>query len=357
MLWLGIWAVWTVLALMSAGQAMLVLSMHGAPFVWWLLIARSLADWYTCAMFTPLFFWLARRYPIARGTWKKSLLIHFPIGIAAVVVKYSVFVPIEHALIQLAGDFAPRAVRLNDSITTALASNILLESMFIWATIGAVHGIEFYRRYRDRESAAHRLAAELSRAQLDALRAQLHPHFLFNTLNAIATLIHTDPDAADSMITRLADLMRAALQYTSGRDCTLAEELMLARTYVEIMQRRFAERVTVDWVVPASLAAARVPAFLLQPLLENAFEHGASSDRIATSVAVRAERSGDVLQVTVSDDGAGLPDDAALDEGVGLSNTRQRLAALYGAAASLVVGPAPASRGTMVTATLPFVSV
>lgn len=345
MLWLGIWAVWTLLALMSAAQTAVTLSMHGVPFGWWQLIARSLADWYTCAMFTPLFFWLARRYPIARGTWKKSLAIHFPIAVAAVIIKYAVYLPIDRALLHR-----------ENSLPSILASNMLIETMFVWATIAAVHGIEFYRRYRDRESAAHRLAAELSRAQLDALRSQLHPHFLFNTLNAIATLIHTDPDAADSMITRLADLMRAALQYASGRDCTLAEELMLARTYVEIMQRRFAERVTVDWAVPASLAAARVPAFLLQPLLENAFEHGASGERIATSVAVRAERSGDVLQVTVSDDGAGLPNDASLDEGVGLSNTRRRLAALYGAAASLVVGPAPASRGTTVTATLPFVS-
>ena len=343
MLWLGIWSVWTVLALMSAAQTAVTMTLRGGPIPWPMLIGRSLLDWYTCAMFTPLFFWLARRYPIARGTWKKSLAIHFPIAVAAVVVKYSIFVPIVRAVFHI-----------RFPLSIALASNIFLETMFIWATIAAVHGIEFYRRYRDREAAAHRLSAELSRAQLDALRSQLHPHFLFNTLNAIATLIHTDPDAADSMVTKLAELMRAALQYASGYDCTLADELLLARAYVDIMQRRFAERVRVDWQVPPSLAVARVPAFLLQPLLENAFEHGASNERAATNVAVRAVRDGDVLHVTVSDDGAGLPGD--VDEGVGLSNTRRRLAALYGAAASLVVGPARESRGTTVTATLPFVS-
>ena len=345
MLWLGIWAVWTVLALMSAAQTALVLSVRGVPFAWWTLTASRLADWYTCAMFTPLFLWLARRYPIGHGTWKKSLAIHLPVSLVAVVVKYAVYFPIERALL-----------KRPDSMSSVLVSNVLLEMMFVWATIAAVHGIEFYRRYRDRESAAHRLSAELSRAQLDALRSQLHPHFLFNTLNAIATLIHTDPDAADSMVTKLAELMRAALQYASGYDCTLADELLLARAYVDIMQRRFAERVTVEWSVPPSLAVARVPAFLLQPLLENAFEHGASADRPATTVAVRAERAGDLLHVTVSDDGAGLPGDASVDEGVGLSNIRRRLAALYGAAASLAVGPARESRGTSVTATLPFVS-
>lgn len=345
MLWLGIWAVWTALALMSAAQTALLLSMRSIPFEWWTLLASRLADWYTCAMFTPLFLWLARRYPIGRDTWKKSLAIHFPIAVVAVIIKYAVYVPIERAL-----------SHRTDSMPSVLVSNMLLETMFVWATIAAVHGIEFYRRYRDRDLAAHRLSAELSRAQLDALRSQLHPHFLFNTLNAIATLIHTDPDAADSMITRLADLMRGALQYASGHDCTLADELVLARTYVDIMQRRFAERVTVEWAIPPALAAARVPAFLLQPLLENAFEHGASNERPATTVAVRAERDGDVLHVTVSDDGAGLPDDASLDEGIGLSNTRRRLAALYGAAASLAVGPARESHGTTVTATLPFVA-
>jgi signal transduction histidine kinase len=346
MLWLGIWAVWTVLALLSAAQAALLFSMRGIPIDWWTLVGSRLADWYTCAMFTPLFLWLARRYPITRETWRKSLAIHFPIAIVAVVVKYSVYAPIERALFHR-----------SDSMPSMLASNMLVESMFVWATIAAVHGIEFYRRYRDRESVAHRLSAELSRAQLDALRSQLHPHFLFNTLNAIATLVHTDPEAADSMISRLADLMRAALLHASGHDCTLAEELVLARTYVEIMQRRFCERITVAWEVPSPLVVARVPAFLLQPLLENAFEHGASDAAASpTKVAVRAEREGDVLRVTVSDDGVGLPDDAAVDEGIGLSNTRRRLAALYGAAASLAVGGATGSRGTVVTATLPFVS-
>src|SRR5207249_4814797 len=138
----------------------------------------------------------------------------------------------------------------------------------------------------------------LSQAQLDALRAQLHPHFLFNTLNGIATLIHTNPDAADSMISRLADLLRGSLQHASGHDCTLGDELVLARTYVEIMQRRFADRVAVDWRVPATLAAARVPAFLLQPLLENVFEHGTDDAGVLTTcVEVRAERVGNLLRV------------------------------------------------------------
>jgi hypothetical protein len=204
MLWLAIWAVWTILALLSASQTAVVLSLQHQPYQWSRLIAGRLADWYSCAIFTPLFVWLARRYPLERGAWRKSLAIHVPVSIACVVIKYAIYTPIAGWIY---GERRP--------ITFALKANIFTELMFVWATIGAVHAIEFYRRYRDRGSLAHRLSAELSQAQLDALRAQLHPHFLFNTLNAIATLIHTDPDAADAMINRLADLLRGALTWRS----------------------------------------------------------------------------------------------------------------------------------------------
>lgn len=346
MLWLGIWAVWTVLALMSAGQTAIVVGYHGQHVQWTPLILGRLADWYTCAIFTPFFFWLARRFPLERGTWKKSLAVHVPASIVAVFLKYAMYAPLARAIYH--GD---------RPLGELLAGNFVVESMFVWATIGAVHAIEFYRRYRERESAAHRLSAELSHAQLDALRAQLHPHFLFNTLNAIATLIHTDPNSADAMLSRLADLMRAALQYASGHDCTLADEMVLARTYVDIMQRRFAERVSVEWDVPDTLAPARVPAFLLQPLLENAFEHGtAKSESDTTRVQVRAVRAGDRLHVSVCDDGPGIPSGArSREDGVGLSNTRRRLAALYGAGATLAIGGAPAGgAGTIVIATIPY---
>lgn len=340
MLWLGIWAVWTILALMSASQTALTFTMRGIPIEWTPLVVGRLADWYTCAMFTPLFYWMARRWPLERTSWRRCVAIYLPVSIAAVVLKYAIYVPLMRAL---SGRDA--------AVSQILAANVLVELMFVWATIGGVHAIEFYRRYRERESAAHRLSAELSRAQLEALRAQLHPHFLFNTLNAIATLIHSDPDSADVMVSKLADLLRGALQHASGTDCTLADELALARTYVDIMQRRFTDRVAVAWNVDPSLGPARVPAFLFQPLLENAFEHGAGkSNGKATRVTVSARRVGDALHMSVIDDGPGT---TAVAEGVGLSNTRKRLFALYGAAASLVIGPGVGG-GTTVTATIPW---
>src|SRR5690349_15371467 len=196
MLWLGIWAVWTVLALTSATQTALAFASRGQPINWGPLIVLRLADWYTCAIFTPPLLWLARRYPLEGGVWKRHLPIHAAASIVAVVLKYAIYVPIVRAI-----------THADASMQQVLVANVLTELMFVWATIGAIHTIEFYRRYRERESLAHRLSAELSKAQLEALRAQLHPHFLFNTLNAIATLVHTDPDAADDMIARLSGLL------------------------------------------------------------------------------------------------------------------------------------------------------
>lgn len=343
MLWLGIWAIWTVLALLSASQVAITLAARGQEFLWSQLILGRLADWYTCAIFTPPLLWLGRRYPLEPGVWRRHLPIHAAASIVAVVLKYAIYVPLVRFM------FDAKA-----TMSQALIANVFTELMFVWATIGAIHTIEFYRRYRERESVAHRLSAELSKAQLDALRAQLHPHFLFNTLNAIAALIHTDPDAADDMIARLSGLLRASLQYSGDAACTLADEVMLAKTYADIMCRRFAERVAVEWHTPDELAAARVPAFLLQPLLENAFEHGTRLETNAmTRVRVSAEREGAKLRVSVSDDGRGLATDDIDGGGIGLDNTRNRLAALYGAAASLIIGPGKTG-GTIVTATIPY---
>src|SRR5215510_912508 len=152
MLWLGIWAVWSLLALMS--------TYRGQHIMWAPLVLGRLADWYTCAIFTPPLLWLARRFPLEQGVWKKHLPIHAVASIVAVFLKYAIYVPLARVI-----------YRQNASIQQALATNILTESMFIWATIGAIHTIEFYRRYRERESLAHRLSAELSRARLEALRA------------------------------------------------------------------------------------------------------------------------------------------------------------------------------------------
>jgi LytS/YehU family sensor histidine kinase len=224
-----------------------------------------------------------------------------------------------------------------------LAGNAISEVMIFWAVVGVLHAVEFYRRYREREALTLELRAQLSQSQLDVLRAQLHPHFLFNVLNAATVLVHRDPEAADAMLTRLGELLRHALRSDPRHD-------------LDIMRTRFGDRLTVRRTIPADVASALVPTFVLQPLVENALEHGVDRVEGSAHVEIDAERDGDRLVLTVRDNGAGERADGRAGLGIGLTNTRARLAALYGETASLALRPR-AGGGTEVVLRLPFRSL
>jgi LytS/YehU family sensor histidine kinase len=207
---------------------------------------------------------------------------------------------------------------------------------------GGAYALEFRRRLRERESQALQLQTRLAEARLDALSSQLHPHFLFNTLTALSVLIHRDPAAADLMLTRLADLLRATLRAPAAHQVPLGEEMELLGRYLDIMRVRYGPRLTVETRVPDELADALVPPFLLQPLVENALEHGVARRAGAGRVEVAAEAVGGRVRLSVTDDGPGGDSDPlAGGEGIGLSNTRARLEQLYGAEQRLVLERVP----------------
>jgi len=219
----------------------------------------------------------------------------------------------------------------------------------------AAHALAFYRRAQEREKHATTLAAGLSRAKLEALRLQLQPHFLFNTLNAISTLVHRDPDAADELIGDLSDLLRLSL-HTIDHEVPLRQELELLDRYLAIEQARLGDRLKVEKHIDPGVAQALVPTFLLQPIAENAIRHGIEPRAAAGTLRIRAERAGAALVLTVADDGVGLAAKqtaASERRGIGLSNTEQRLATLHGAAASLTIA-SPESGGVTVRISLPF---
>jgi two-component system, LytTR family, sensor kinase len=186
----------------------------------------------------------------------------------------------------------------------------------------------------ERERATADLRTQLVQARLDALRGQLHPHFLFNTLNAVATLMHEDVDAADQMLTRLADLLRLALERGTA-EVTLAEELGFAERYLAIMQHRFSDRLTVTYEASESVANALVPTFVTQPLVENALEHGIARRPGPGRVEIAARRENGMLELSVTDDGPGVA--VPSTAGIGLSNTRARLHQLYGDASAVIL--------------------
>jgi len=344
--WLAGFGVWTLLAVLSSVQSVIFLNSINQTVEWWPILLGRSADWYTCAVFTPLYFWLVRRYPIDRGHWKVSVPVHLVTTSIFVVIKYWMFLHIMRWI-------EPGST--NRSLEEVLARSFIFESIAFWSVLGVVHAIVFYEGFRDREVQAAELRAQLAASQLEALSAQLHPHFLFNTLQGVSTLMHRDPRGADAMLNRLSELLRRTLHRGERQEVPLEEEMELLGYYVGIMQVRFGDRLIFESQVDASLKSALVPHFILQPLVENALQHGIARRAGAGRVTVAGARKNGSLVLSIRDDGPAQETNqpAAITEGIGLGNTRLRLERLYGAAQSLTLSPM-AGGGMMVELVLPY---
>jgi len=215
----------------------------------------------------------------------------------------------------------------------------------------AYHANLWRHRFRDRALVASRLETQLFQAQNQALRMQLQPHFLFNTLHSIATLMRSDVESADRMITRLGDLLRLSLERSGEQEISLGQELAFLGAYLEIEHIRFKDRLRIAIEVPEALKGAQLPTFILQPLVENSLKHGFSKRSQGGTVAIRARAEGDSLRLEVEDDGDGPP--SRHEEGVGLRSVRERLHLLYGGLARFTFDGLP-GRGTLAAMTLPL---
>jgi signal transduction histidine kinase len=323
---------WTILALLSVSQSAMWQVVDGRAIDWAWLITNRLADWYSCAVFTPLLFWLARRLPLGPGRWWPSLPVHLAVVALLSLLK---FVLQRTVVVDLFGyDQFPTLQRM-------LVGGFIMENVAFWCVVGVVYAIEFHERVREREILTARLSARLSSAQLEALSARLHPHFLFNTLQAISTLVYRDPAAADTMLRHLSNLLRRTLQRDPGHEVPLLSELAMLDEYLAIQQVRFGERLTVARDIDPESGKGLVPHFVLQPLVENAIEHGIARRSGAGRITIVARRQDTRLQVRVTDDGVGLSPTAAPREGTGLGATRQRLRELYGEDARITLDPVP----------------
>jgi two-component sensor histidine kinase len=343
-------AIWTVFALLSAVQAVTRIP-SGETIPWSVLLADRFADWYSCALFTPAYFWLARRYPVTSPRWGRGLLAH--------LVATQLFVVIKYALYVVAGLWLGYRT-IDGSVARAIwriiGNNIIYENMAFWAVAAVVHAVELHRTAQEREARAERLRAELVQARLDALTGQLHPHFLFNALNSVSSLMHRDVAAADAVLARLGDLLRRTLRAGETPEVTLREEFALLTDYLAVVGARFRDRLTVEMHLEPGTEHGLVPHFLLQPLVENALEHGIARRAGAGRIEVRSARTGDdgdTLVLSVTDDGAGYRAEAGASRGIGLANTRRRLAALHGDRQRLTLVDRPTG-GLLVRVELPF---
>jgi signal transduction histidine kinase len=333
-LWLLVWAGWTTLAVVFAASTSLTyISQNRAP-LWGPVLAVTLAQWWIWAALTPVVLWIARRFALERGRLLARVPIHFVFGVLVAFVKLAIEGRVREWVFG-----APPYL---------LISNLVLQYLIYAALVAAAHLVA---RYGQTQARAAAVESRLNEARVQLLRAQLQPHFLFNALNAIAELVHEDPDRADVMIGRLSDLLRATVGLDARQDVTLDEELVLVEAYLEIQRARFGDRLVVSIEVEASCRALLVPHLLLQPLVENAVEHGTSRRADGGTLSVAAERRDRVLEIRVEDDGPGWEGDEPA-AGVGLTNTRARLAVLYGAAGRLTLTRRQ-TRGVRATVTLP----
>jgi len=338
-------AAYTVLFILRVASDAGRMAVHGQPIYWVGLIQDLALEEYTCALFVAPLFMAVRRWPIDRQHWRRNFPILLLVSLTFVVIKYALVLrPIEALLLPGAGP----------SLFTTLVANTIPVLFDFWGVIGVAHAVEFYRRAQARERTAAELRMRLSQAQLEVLRGQLHPHFLFNTLNSIATLVHRDADGADRMVTDLADLLRATLEHQGSHEITLAAELDLLDRYVGIVRGRFQDRLTVEFAVPLEARDALVPQFLLQPLVENALEHGIARRPGPGFVQITAQCVDSELRLSVRDDGPGLVGGGSNGHGVGLANIRSRLAELYGPGDRLTLASATPDGGAVATVIVPL---
>lgn len=345
--WALIAAGWTLFGVFFASESVVSRAYYGRP----LQLSGSLGSWLICAYVwfaaTPFVLALARRFPLERRTWSKNLSIHLGLSVVIASLLLAIYVVIA-SWVGLFGAL-PFARAYRNQFVASFHAEILT----YWAVIGLSHAVDYYRKYREREVRASQLEAQLARAQLDALRMQLQPHFLFNTLNTISVLMNEDVALANRVLLRLSDLLRLALKNTETHEVALHEELEFLRNYLEIEQTRFHDRLTVKVEVDADAVNAQVPNLILQPLVENAIRHAVAPRATRSFLEIRAVRRNGEVELQVRDDGPGMSPDAVITEGIGLRNTRERLEKLYGPAHSFRLSPAEGG-GLQVTITIPF---
>lgn len=329
--------VWFVPGLLGALQLTLLGDASGAHYRFTTALAWQLATWLIWSVWSQFILTFVDRVPLGAGRFGSWITVHVVASVVLCIINVL-------AIAALDEWFALRDVpqTFGDTVRQALVGNLAFQVVLYWAVLGAAYMVEFVRRYRERDRAAAALEQKLARTQLDALRMQLNPHFLFNALNSVAELMEMDVREAQKTLTRVSDLLRLSLRSAASSTIPLWQEIELVELYLQIARVRYGQGLAVDIDVDSSAVDLQVPSFILQPLVENALKHGLAPGHRGQTINVSARRDGNALQLIVDDNGKGLDGlittsgrflaaQPSVDGlGIGLTNTRQRLSMLYG---------------------------
>lgn len=343
-----LFGIMTLLGLLIGWQDYELLQVWRKPHIYFSEeIANQLIDCYVWSFIALLIWQLMRWFPLQGPKWKRDLAVH--------LVVAPIMAPVA-TLLYIAG-IAVTGLGLNDmNLSSRLKMNLhgeLVPNSLEYLTILAIlASVEYYRTYRDAQEETLHLQRALTESKLQALRAQLNPHFLFNALNSVSCLVHRDSAAADRMLSSIANLLRLTLARDDSREVGLLEEVELAEEYLEIQKIRFGARLQLNIDIADEALDARVPSMLLQPLVENACVHGVAHTRGECHLEIDARPVGRDLVIGIYNDGPRAPSDWRTQSGIGLRNTAERLALLYGENATLEL--ASVRQGVRVLVRLPF---
>ncbi|HYC50291.1 MAG TPA: histidine kinase [Gemmatimonadaceae bacterium] len=309
------------------------------------VVTATYVEYAIWAVLTIPIWWMTSRYAIERGRRVGRIVLFAAIGLALAFLVDETLLQLREQLMQELGRF-----RRRPPPPLFVGLGILDDLMVYFAVLGAGIARDYFLRYQARLAETAALQAQLAQARLDVLRTQLNPHFLFNTLNAVSALVERDPRGARKMIARLSDLLRYTLEESTEQEVPLHQELDLLGEYIELMQIRFQDRLSVTMQITDEARQALVPNLILQPIVENAMKHGIGRITGAGTIQLVARREGDELIVTVTDNG---PGPGGGDHGVGLTNTKARLRQMYGPEYGVTLQEA-SPRGTTARLSLPY---
>jgi len=344
-----IWGLWTIVALFFSTQVFMMYYSERQPIPYARAFLVQGSACFLWALVTPLILWLARRFRIDRHQWLRKLGLHFLFSLVLVSVLISLHFVVYMALAGQSSSITP--LRLLGYLYPNLDRWLLV----YWLILLMNHAFNYYNSYRKGELKASQLRTQLVQSQLEALKMQVQPHFVFNTLHSISALLSKDTEGARKMITRLGDFLRLTLENSGSMEVTLQQEIEFLNGYLEIERIRFQDRLTTDIQIDPDVLDARVPNLILQPIVENAMRHAVGNSRSGHVEILAAARNGSV-HIEVNDNGPGLQVDRVVEtrrgKGVGLANTQARLVGLYGTAARFEMTNRP-SGGLNVTIEIP----
>jgi two-component system LytT family sensor kinase len=331
--WLFWFILWTLLGLTEAARLYIRYNVTKVIIPWPQAVSWGLLDFYLWGVLSPLVVWAARWLPFERGKWIKSLMGHIVLSLAISLIQLFFYTIIYYEMnIHIFHTPESGTLIFLNLYVTFIRSMINTALMIYFIIAFVSYTIINYQRYRDEELRLAELEGKLALAQLEALKMQLHPHFLFNTLNSISALVRSDPEAADRMVARLGELLRITLDSEGHQEVPLKNEVDFLNRYLDIQKMRFGDRLNIKMEIPPELLDALVPNLILQPIVENAIQHGIARLTDSGRLRISARRDKDTLCLSVEDNGPGMKAGEAdkSRNGRGMSNTAARLERMYG---------------------------